>query len=255
MSRTIIFCSVVFAVLAFAGCDMLGSQTSEVWSLGDAERYVQDRENANVWDFEMLATDLATDSLGIGSEPMKIGAFPVPKYDLLGGDTFHGLGFYNNYRPFGTTGKHLIYSAFMLRRNKLNAPYLPKEKSDEVFFMIAVLSDTAIDTLDYTHCVNSMTSRNHPHYVGQGRIKTERTAIDYLAFLTADRYEYALVNMRLFDLRQGRLILIAPQQDGSLRSMQIAPGRIFSLNETETVLDTVLCRKSVLAFFHAPGAI
>ena len=29
------------------------------------------------------------------------------------------------------------------------------------------------------------------------------------------------MNLRLFDLDQGRLILIAPQKDGSLRSMQI----------------------------------
>lgn len=222
---------------------------SGVWSSEDAEKYVRDRADSTVWDFNMLSTDLLSVSADFGGVPMKSGAFPVPKYDLLGGDTFHGLGFYNNFRPFGAEGKHLIYSTSMLRRNKLNSPYLPKDKPDEVFFMIVASSDAAIDTIGCSHCVNSITSRNHPHYVGQGRIKTKRTDVDYMAFLTADRNEYALVNMRLFDLRQGRLILIAPQKDGSLRSMQIDPGRIFSQSEIEAVADSVLRQAPVLTFF------
>lgn len=254
MYRSTFSCLILCLVCAFTCCGSPGDKIS-VWSSEDADKYVRAREDPAVWDFDMLATDLLSDLSDSGDVPMKSSAFPVPKYDLLGGDTFHGLGFYNDFKPSGVDGKHYIYSAFMLRRNKLNTPYMPQDKSDEVFFMIVVLSDAAIDTTCYSHCVNSITSRNHPHYAGEGRIKTMGTDVDYIAFLTADRNEYALVNMRLFDLRQGRLVLIAPQKDGSLRSMQIDPGEIFSQSEIETVLDVVLCRAPVLAFFRASGAI
>lgn len=103
--------------------------------------------------------------------------------------------------------------------------------------------------------MNRITNRNHPHHAGQGRIGIERKNIDYTAFLTADRNEYALVAMRLFDLRQGRLILIAPQQDGSLRSMQTDPGFVFAQEEIDAVLDEVLERESVRAFLRASATI
>lgn len=245
---------VFVVVLAFVCCGRPPGKVS-LWSEEQARNYVLMREDPVTWDFDMLAGDLATDSAGSGDEAMRFGVFPVPEYGLQGEDSFRGLGFRNDFRSFGCEGKHLIYSAFFVRRNKFNTSHIPAGKSDEVFFTIAVLSNAPIDTIDYSHCVNRITSRNHPHHAGQGRIRSEQQNIDYTAFLTADRNEYALVAMRLFDLRQGRLILIAPQQDGSLRSMQTDPGFVFTQEEIDAVLDEVLERESVRAFFRASDTI
>jgi hypothetical protein len=54
--------------------------------------------------------------------------------------------------------------------------------------------------------------------------------------------------MRLFNLKQGRIILIAPQKDGSLRSMQIkAP--ILDDKELNNYIDKLFKQENVNQFF------
>ncbi len=73
-----------------------------------------------------------------------------------------------------------------------------------------------------------------------------------MAFLTANRDEFAVVNMRLFNLKLGRIILIAPQKDHSLRSLQLkAP--ILSTKELAGYLDKILKQDKVKSFFMDKG--
>lgn len=199
----------------------------------------------------MLATDMQASGFRPG--PMPVGVFPVPSYGLLGEDSFHGVGFHCGDRPFGGRGNHLIYTSFFVNRNKFNTQYIPADKPGEAFFTIVVLSDAVIDTVDYSHCRNGITSRNNPDFVGQGSIRTEASDIDYIAFQTADRSNYALVNMRLFDLAHGRIVLIAPYRDGSFQSLQLASYAIYSLADVESVIDRVLSDKSALRFLETAG--
>lgn len=119
--------------------------------------------------------------------------------------------------------------------------------------MIVMLTDF-VDTTNFTHAGGHIISRNNPDYIGQGFFKTRKDEIDYTAFLTADRNEYAIVNMRLFNLKQGRIILIAPQKDGSLRSLQIKTP-ILDEKELSEYLDKMLTQENVKQFFRDPGNI
>lgn len=249
MNKKMVFLLVGVTLASFFGCAPRATTTDLVSER--IAKYYAAREDSTTWDGEMLAAD----SRFVGYGPLNSGVFPVPRYELLGERSFTGLGFSQNDRPFGERGNHLIYSHFLVKRNTLNDAYIPDGKVDEVFFMVVVLSDVVLDTVDYSHCSNAVTSRNNPDFVGQGSIATRAAAVDYVAFLTVDRNQYALVNMRLFDLKQGRVVLIAPQRDGSLRSMQIRPQEVLSSAEVESYLDGLLQEKAVADFFNAQGVI
>ena len=63
--------------------------------------------------------------------------------------------------------------------------------------------------------------------------------VEFIVFETADHNAYALVNMRLFDLRIGRVVLIAPQTDGSFRSLQLST-KAQSPGEMDTYIKQLL---------------
>lgn len=223
------------------------------WNVEKERKHLKNRQDSSTWDIEMFTIDLTMKD--VENRPVKMGVFPVPKYALLGKDTFKGLGVSGNFRNFGKEGHHLIYNSFFVLRNKLIEENIPEDKPDEVFFTIVVLSDAKIDTIDYNHTQNLISSRNNPDYIGEGSIKTNESQVDYLAFLTAERHQYAIVNMRLFKLKYGRIVLIAPQKDGSFRSMQLDSEEVLSSGDVEKYIDRMLQKNSVLNFFNAQGNI
>ena len=66
-------------------------------------------------------------------------------------------------------------------------------------------------------------SRNHPTYLSQGIVHLEKNQT--IKWLTSHNSslnnDMAIVNMKHFDLTKGRLIIVFPMQDGSLRFTQI----------------------------------
>ncbi|WP_209405789.1 hypothetical protein [Pseudozobellia sp. WGM2] len=180
------------------------------------------------------------------------GVFPVPDYDLID-TTFNGLGNSGNWKGFDLKDKKIIYHSLYINKNAINQEFID-DKPNEVFFTIAVLTDS-IDLKRYSHTNVSITSRNHPHYIGQGFVKTKSNEIQFISFLTADRNDYAIVNMRLFDLRIGRIILIAPQKDGTLRSLQLN-STIMSSQEMDEHIENLMSNdKKVIEFFTKPDNI
>ncbi|WP_296354825.1 hypothetical protein [Winogradskyella sp.] len=93
------------------------------------------------------------------------------------------------------------------------------------------------------------TSRNHPHYLAQGSLnKSSKSRVDWVAIQLADKNAYSIVNARIFDLRVGRLILVAPQKDGSIRFYQTqAP--TMNLNEREKFIENLKTQPKAIAFF------
>ncbi|MEM1422915.1 MAG: hypothetical protein AAGH64_02820 [Planctomycetota bacterium] len=63
-------------------------------------------------------------------------------------------------------------------------------------------------------------SRNHPTYTVAGRVAATGLRHDFVAIIHHDRPDVALVNLRLFDLANGRVIIVVPHQDGSVRYLQ-----------------------------------
>lgn len=144
--------------------------------------------------------------------------------------------------------KTILFNALFAKANPFNTEFIPVSEADEVFFHIMVATDY-VDTVAYSHTMNEIVSRNHPDYLGQGFFKTFDNRIDYSAFITADRKSYAIVNMRLFDLSKGRTVLIAPQKDGSLHSMQIH-SPFLSSKEVEAYSKSLIEEEKVRDFFE-----
>lgn len=221
---------------------LIAQNREHYWNQEIRNQHFLNMQDSTTWDLRLLEQDKSTDSA-----PFKYGAFPVPKYDLLKG-TYAGIGMQTNVIKYGNTNKHLIYPTLFVNRNKLNEAYIG-DKQNEAFFVLVVLSDVEIDTTNYTHARGHMISRNNPDNIGQGYIKTKEGEIDYMAFITADRDEFAIVNMRLFNLKYGRIILISPQKDGTLRSLQMQTKDILSSEEVDDYISNIIKERKVKYFF------
>ena len=219
------------------------------WNIEKERIHNQNRNDSTKVSTKNWEAD--TQDIRLNGKPMVNGIFPVPDYDLVD-STFIGLGNSGEWKGIKLKDKTVIYHSLYVTKNDINKKFIP-EKPNEVFFTIVGLTDS-VDIEKYTHTNVNITSRNHPHYVGQGFIKTKSNEIDFAAFLTADRNEYALVNMRLFDLKIGRIVLIAPQTDGTFRSLQLE-SPVLSSDEMDIHIKKLLNTENVVDFFTRTGNI
>jgi hypothetical protein len=228
----------------------IAQNTATGWNEILEKKHLQNRQDSTTWDLSLFQKDLKNNKDEYKELPMAYGIFPVPKYELVGDYGWTGLGSGGYWK--NCFGKTVVYSNFFVNKNESSKSFLG-DKKDEVFFTIIVLTDF-IDSINYTHRKSNIVSRNNPDFVGQGFIKTKENKVDYSAFLTANRDQFALVNMRLFNLKYGRFILIAPQTDGSLRSLQLS-SPILSSEEIDVYIDDILKQKKVATFFTNKGSI
>ena len=231
-------------------CKTQEKETKFEWNLEKEKIHNKNRNDSIKWGLKNWRND--TKNLTVTGNPIINGVFPVPKYELTD-STFNGLGNWGDWNGLQLEDKKIIYHSLFVNKNAVNREFI-KDKPNEVFFAILVLTDS-IDLKQYSHTNIHVSSRNHPHYAGQGFVRTKSNRIDFLSFLTADRNNYAVVNMRLFDLRIGRIVLIAPQKDGSFRSLQLdAP--IMSNEEMDKHIKTLIANnKEVINFFTREGTI
>lgn len=235
--------------LLFFSCNEKEKSNGFEWNIEKERIHNENRNDSTKLSKKNWSAD--TENVRLNGHPMINGAFPVPDYDLVD-STFAGLGNSGEWKGIKLKGKTLIYHSLFVNKNNVIQEFNPN-KPNEVFFTIVGLTDS-IDTKKLTHTNVNITSRNHPHYVGQGFIKTKSNEIEFVAFLTADRNEYALVNMRLFDLRIGRIVLIAPKKDGTFRSLQLE-SPIMSSDEMDSYIKDLMNDKMVVAFFTKPDNI
>lgn len=239
----LVFRALLFSLLP----QLLSAQTAD--SLREA--YIDNREIESTWNMDFLQEDIASEV----TKPMKFGAFPTPDYNSkdpgyngLENRMYPGVqGYYKDIK-----GQRVLYNSISIGKNNWNAEKLG-DRNTEVFFHIIVLTDS-VDTNTYRHFGNQILSRNHPDYVMQGFFETKVGSVEYIAFQTASMDAFALVNMRLFDLKKGKTILIAPHKDGSYRSMQILSPPLSS-DQVDTYTDTLLSDPKVVDFFTEDGVI
>lgn len=225
------------------------------WSDKRSDTFNLNRQDSTKWDLKMLSNDLK--AINPSSDfPFNTSPFPTPDYDLMGKGSFKGLG---NFSYSGGKDNELIlgnktilFNSFYVKKSVVNENYIGSNK-DEVFFEIILLTDF-IDTINYAHLSSEVISRNHPHYIGQGFYKTKSIQIDYCSFITANRNAYAIINTRLFDLTQGRIILVAPQKNGSIRTVQLK-SPLLSSDSIEEYTKKLLTNDAIIAFFTYPGNI
>lgn len=241
MNKSLIIILALFLTLS---CKTQKVENDFIWNLDKERIHNENRNDSTKWG----SKNWKTDSMNVSLEgrPFIKGAFPVPKYELID-STFNGMGNSGDWKGVDLNDKKIIYHSLYVNKNAVNREFI-NDKPNEVFFTIAVLTDY-IDLKGYSHTKVYSISRNHPHYLGQGFVKTKSNQIDFVSFLTADRNDYAIVNLRLFDLRIGRIILIAPQKDGTLRSLQLN-SPIMSSNEMDEYIKNLMSNdKNVIDFF------
>jgi hypothetical protein len=242
-SKVVLAGAVLFAAAAMAD---VPQGKYKGWGLDQERAHVKRREDPSTWDKRLFDIDRKEAKENPG-RPFVVGAFPVPRYDLAGKGSFGGLGVMGN-MEYPWHDHYVAGDCFFAVRGPVNEKFIG-DRQDQAFFHILVLSEKK-DAFGGSLIL----SRNHPHAMGQGIIKTAKAEIDYVAFQTADRNAYAIVNMRLFDLRAGRVILIAPQKDGTLRSLQVEAPAL----ESKQVKDfdaKLLKEPRIIEFLDMPGNI
>lgn len=252
--------SCIYALILLVSCanpadEKQDSETPNGITEQQLLQHLSNRNDSSVWDLEIFYSDLENiqeKSTG----PFKVGIFPEPKYDLIGEESFTGVGSFgltgsgNNYKEIKEN--KILYNSFYVKENSLNKKRLDGN-SDEIFFQILVLTDS-IDVNRFSHLSSHIISRNHPDYIGQGYFLTKNNRIDYSAFITVQNDSYAIISTRLFNLKYGKTILIAPQKDGSLRSRQIKSPSLSSKG-IDQYTDELLKKKEIIEFFTAGGNI
>jgi|APEBP8051072210_1049370.scaffolds.fasta_scaffold00296_5 hypothetical protein len=218
---------------------------NEFWGEREKEKFVLLREDSTKWYQPNLKVDM--ENINFEDEPMVYGVFPAQNYAFIEKDGFTGAGNVCDIKGIDFEDKKILYNSFFVRKNLFNKDYIGS-KDNEVFFTIIVASDF-VDLKKYTHASSTISSRNHPSYMGEGVFVMKKNKIDYLAFITGNRESYAIVNMRLFDLKYGNIILISPQKDGSLRSKQIKNTNTIASEEMKSYVENLLKEKAIISFF------
>jgi len=223
--------------------------TIKVWEQFQ-KQHLRNQEDSTTWSNELLQRDIGDSVSSRKSRPFVIGAFPVPRYDLAGYFRYKGagskLGSYSNYQ-----GKKLAYHYYFKNKTEATKDIL-NGKASETFFIIITLVGGS-DTTQDERGGSLMLSRNNPDVVCQGFFSAQNNdEVDYMAFITGNRSEFAVVNMKLFDLKNGRTILVAPQKDHSLRFLQV-PTPILANSEVQDFLTNILAQRQVKIFFLNEG--
>lgn len=213
-------------------CDSIKQWTPQ-WQ----KQYLNDRENPTKWDSFHYKEDLE----GFPKqkqEPIVPGVFPVPNYDLYPG-TFDGI-VAANFDVYLPSGQRIACVVNGNSKTTLNESMLGDNDVD-FYFILAVVTDCPPDTVTYDDVNVGGFSRNHPDVITEGYVRTSGSSkVDFVAFRAANNDAYAVVNMRLFNLNDGNIVIIVPQEDGSLRSMQIHPDELLTFQTLRQYITTLI---------------
>ena len=228
-----------FLIILFVSCSGQKVNISEV-----RQKQLNAQNNIKLLDFERVKDELSKDRKDVG--PFNYGIFPYPIYDSISKNSFKGIGSYGNFFGVDLEGKKIVYTSFSENKNNLNE-FRVKEKN-RIYFTILVLTDF-IDDKEFTSSQMQIVSRNFPDVIGQGFVKTSKNRIDFSAFITIENDEFAIVNMKLYNLKYGNIILIAPQKDGSLRSIQLKEKQDLNSETLKNYVETLVKKQEIKDFF------
>jgi hypothetical protein len=232
-----------YVVLAYSQTDnYLDSIPKSYWKLEDAKKLAKGFNASDKWEMETLKMEIEnskkyhTPDLPLYSSP-----FPTPTYESPGNG--------NGPIEIKIAGKNLIGQYAIIGRFEYSN-YLFRNTDDQYVCYFAIL--TIADGKKTENPVLA-SSRNHPHYFSQGSLNTTtKSRVDWIAMQLADKTAYAIVNGRIFDLRVGRVILAAPQKDGSIRFYQMESPAMNS-TERKSYFNNLKNDTLVNSFFSNPG--
>lgn len=236
-------------ILSMISTIFFAQKKDEISIVRNKQLQLQNQENA--LDFKRLEEDLQGEKK-TDRGPFNFGVYPYPVYDSISKNTFSGLGTAGNFFGIDLNGKKIVYTSFSENKSKINSFRVPEKNN--MFFAIAVLTDY-IDKEKYTSSKMQIVSRNFPDVIGQGYIKTKNDKIDFSAFITIENDQFAIVNMKLYNLKYGKIILIAPQKDGSLRSIQIKEKENLTNENLKIFLEQLIKKPEITEFFTNKNTI
>ena len=210
----------------------------------EALQHAMDYNNPATWDSSQLSMEVDyVEHLLAVDLPFSLTPFPTPHYESPG----------NGNKSISTTaaGRSIIGEHIMFAPGE-HTTHLGVTHSSEqiVYFTILTLADgTEADS------PTLVSSRNHPNYLGQGSFNPTTTArVDWAVVQMANGSALAVVNGRVFDLNAGRMVLVVPKQDGSVRFYQfMAPA--MSESEASQYVKTIMNDQRAIDLISAPGNI
>ena len=250
MKQTTLFFALLLLHSMYAFSQDLGTKTLEEIRI----KQIENIKNPELWDMERMKGDIKDIN---ERQPIRDGAFPVPHYNSLFGFDYRGGGVVSNHfarslpdYKITVEDKEIVFASFHMGNSEL----YKEEQRNKAFCTVITVIDT-VDTNNFALGSSYFLSRNHPDYGGEGSFITKDNKVEFVAFTTPDKGSFAIVNMRLFHLEYGNIILITPQKDGSFRSLQIQGSVPPSEAIFEYIKTNILQREEVIKFFTAEGVI
>jgi hypothetical protein len=214
------------------------------WNLEKAKKQAADFNSPNEWDTKTLKMEVDNLTKEAPADfPLYRSPFPTPKYSSPGNG--------NGSIETKIGGKRIIGHNVIIGKGE-HSEHLFTNPDDKFvsYFTVLTIADG-----EKTENPVSATSRNHPHYLSQGSLNTStKSRVDWVAVQSADKSAYAIINERLFDLRAGRIILVAPQKDGSIRFYQTDAPPLNSA-ERDKYVENLKSDKKANDFFADQGNI
>lgn len=154
------------------------------------------------WDLSMFEADkdfYVKYKDELATYPLTLSAFPVKEYEYA---------VYSESSPFYQNGHTYI---------KVGIGDYPDFNSDSTH-----ISGTLIFQVDSSQSSENtfLQSRNYPYLTAQGTFMIDDLTYDWVFIETPEHDAYFMVNMKLFDLKFGKNILIFPNSDGSFTYRQ-----------------------------------
>ena len=221
-----------------------GTTSEYEWTIKEARELAEKQNDPEKWNIEMLQSEMENFNGSPASDfPLHLSPFPVPEYETTGNGTSGS--------DFEIEGKNIISRSALVKRGPHNEFLFTDENAKEMVYFTILTIDDNVENPNVTLA----SSRNHPHYFAQGSLNSStKSKVDWIAIQAADQNAYAVVNGKVFDLRVGRVILAAPQKDGSIRFYQSKAGPM-SVAHLQDYLNDLMSRKMTINFFTQKGNI
>lgn len=179
----------------------------------DRKEHIENQYNISKIDINMLSEDILHFDKN-NNLPLNYIPFPVAKYDYFYDNSFKGLQSFVFTKPY-KKGRLVFFVGI--------SPKVSKnlfEDNFEILLCIGFYSEMEIEEINQSIKAN-ISSRNHPDYLFSGSFNNLNLNHEFVSFKTFEGASFAVVNMKLFNLAEGNLILITPYDKNYFTYKQI----------------------------------
>ena len=227
-----------------------GQQESKprFWTKAKSDEMFRRKYDPSCWNMEMFQDDMEHHLKHRPSikPPSSNFPSPVPKYSKFGGAI--------TWPSFEISKKMIRGVMFSWGKCDVNRHLASDPSHTSICYLnLFILTDAAENEKAL-----AMTSRNYPHVLSTGKQKTSVGDVDWVHVGMADGNNLVIINQRIFDLKYGKTVLVAPQKDGSLRFKQLkAPASFDSKNSEfrDNFLKELKSNEDVVSFFTTANTI